>query len=66
MDYKKKCLIFLKTEDGQKVLLYIGIGILIAVLWKVVLIVAIIVGAVYLIKKKRGTEDDKHKHKHSK
>jgi len=33
--------------------LYIGIGILIAVLWKVVLIVAIIVGAVYLIKKAR-------------
>jgi len=51
---KEKIVKFINTKDGQKVLLYIGIGILIAVLWKVVLIVAIIVGAVYLIKKRGG------------
>ena len=50
---KEKIVKFINTKDGQKVLLYIGIGILIAVLWRVILIVAIIVGAVYLIKKNR-------------
>ena len=44
---------FINTKDGQKILMYVGIGILICMLWKVILIVAIIVGAVYLIKKNR-------------
>lgn len=54
---KKEILKFINTKEGKKILMYVGIGILLSLLWKVVILTGIIVGVVYLIKKRKGEND---------
>lgn len=52
-DYKKEARKFVRTDEGKKILLFVGIGILVGILWKILLITLVIGGVVYLIYKKR-------------
>lgn len=46
---KEQTIKFVNSKDGQKILMYVGIGILVALLWKTILIVGLVVGLGYLI-----------------
>jgi len=58
---KEQAIKFVSSKDGKKILLYVGVGILIAILWKTLLIVGLVVGLGYAIIKYRDRKSDSFK-----